>query len=93
MDLKRRIEKLEKELKDMRKENDGVFILVTEITFDEEEKRRMQRYEEELLEKLREYPNAKTIIAAVDPRGWRLQLPELGLEVKSNGEVNRYTEG
>ena len=52
----------------------------------------MKRHEEELLEKLKDYPNAKIIIAAVDPRGWQLQLPELGIEVNSRGEVNRYKE-
>jgi hypothetical protein len=92
MDLKRRLERLEKELKSFNQNEEGIFILVHEITQNKEDEERMKRHEEELLERLKKYPNAKIIIGVVDPKGWQFQLPELGLEVNSRGEVNRYKE-
>jgi len=49
-------------------------------------------FTKELLEKLKEYPEAKIIIALVDSKGWQFQLPELGIEVRSNGEIHCYKE-
>jgi hypothetical protein len=93
MDLRRRIERLEKEVKNLKGEQEGVFILVTEYAFNKEDEERMKRYQEELLEKLKEYPETKVIIAFVDSKGWQFQLPELGIKVHSSGEVYRYKEG
>ncbi|WP_457681117.1 hypothetical protein [Thermovibrio sp.] len=93
MDLRRRVERLEKELKELHKDNDGVFIIVREFPEKEEDEELIKHHEEELLERLKNYPQAKIIIAVVDPKGWEFQLPELGIEVKSNGEVSRYKEG
>ena len=92
MDLKRRIEKLEKEIKNLKGEQEGVFILVTEYAFNKEDEERMKRYQEELLEKLKEYPEAKIIIAVVDSKGWFFDLPEFGVKVDCKGEVYRYKE-
>ena len=93
MDLRRRIERLEKEVKNLKGEQEGVFILVTEYAFNKEDEERMKRYQEELLEKLKEYPEARIIIALVDSKGWQFQLPGLGIKVHSSGEVYRYKEG
>ncbi len=90
MGLKERLEKLEKELKGINSEQEGAIIIVTEYTQSEEDKRLIEKHEEEALKKLKDYPNAKWVIAMVDPKGWKLKLPEYGLEVKSNGEVIRY---
>lgn len=90
MGLKERLEKLEREVKGINSEQEGAIIIVTEYTQSEEDKKLQEKHKEEALEKLKEYPNAKWVIAIVDPKGWKLQLPEYGLEVKSNGEVTRY---
>ncbi|WP_457569351.1 hypothetical protein [Desulfurobacterium sp.] len=87
MDLKRRLERLEKELKSFNQNEEEIFILVHEITQSERDEERMRRHEEELLERLKDYPNAKIIIAVVDPKGWQFRIPELGVEVNSKGEI------
>jgi hypothetical protein len=92
MDLKRRLEKLEKEVENLKKGDNGVFILVREFPSNEQEEERIKKHEEELLEKLKDYKNVKIVIAVVEPKGWQFQLPELGIEVRSNGEVHRYKE-
>ena len=92
MDLKRRLERLEKELKSFNQNEEGIFILVHEMTQNKEDEERMKRHEEELLERLKGYPNAKIIIGVVDSKGWQFKLPELELEVNSRSEVNRYKE-
>jgi len=93
MDLKRRVEKLEKEVKNLKGEQEGVFILVTEYALNREDEERMKRYQEELLEKLKDYPQAKIIIAVVDPKGCFFDLPEFGIRVDAKGEVYRNQEG
>ena len=93
MDLKRRLENLEKKVKEIKGDQEhGVFIICREYTSNEEELKRMERHEKELLEKLKDYPEAKIIIAVVDSKGWFFDLPEFDVRVDPNGEVHRYKE-
>lgn len=84
---------MEKKVREIKGDREpGIFIVCKEYTSNEEELKKMERYEEELLEKLKEYPEAKIIIAVVDSKGWFFDLPEFGVKVDCKGEVYRYKE-
>lgn len=92
MGLKERVEKLEKELKGINSEQEGAIIIITEYTQSEEDKRLMEKHQEEALKKLKDYPNAKISIVLVTPKGWMIELPEHGLKVKSSDDFIPYNQ-
>ncbi|GAB6077264.1 hypothetical protein [Desulfurobacterium crinifex] len=87
MDLRRRIEKLEKELKKHSGDDNKLVVLVRETTFSKSEERALEQKEKELLERLKEYPNAKIVIAVVTPKGWEIEIPELGVKESSKEDT------
>ena len=92
MGLKERLEKLEREVKGINSEQEGAIIIVTEYTQSEEDKRLMEKHQEEALEKLKEYPNAKIAIVMATPKGWIIELPEHGLKVKSSDDFIPFNQ-
>lgn len=90
MDLKRRLEKLEKELKGLSQQEERIIIFVRETPLNDRDEELIRKHEEELLEKLKDYGSSRCLIAIVETKGWRIQIPDRNLEVSPAGESNLH---